>query len=169
MSKKKKTIIKTTQEFDILEYMNGNEKIPQYSSKNWKKIKDVPYSTYENMEKTIYKIKKKDIKDIEKNINNIETNLKNIKKTNRTIIRIYTASLGKKKYVAYTTQTLSAMIKNQIYNHLKGKNVSFTDNFGKIVGIKIELNELLLLKQNNKLKKKFLQERKNMYREQNFK
>jgi predicted translin family RNA/ssDNA-binding protein len=94
------------------------------------------------MKKIIYIIKKKDIEDVKDNMKNIEKHLKEMKKPNRTVVRIYTAILGNEKYVAYTTQTLSFMIKNQIYNNLKGISVSFTDEFKKSIGVKIELNEL---------------------------
>ena len=149
--------------FDINDFMNNNEFIPKYNSDRWEHIEGTVYYKYNDMKKQTYVIKQSDIDNITDNKKNIDDNRKKLKKSDRFIIKIFTAELGKKKYVGYTKETISYMINNQIYNHLKGFNTSFIEYFGTIIGVKIVLKDILLLEKDKKLDKKYLEIRKTMY------
>lgn len=149
--------------FDINIFMNNKEFIPKYTSNKWEHIEDTVYYKFNDMKTYTYVIKQKDIDNITNNKKNIDDNIKKLKKSDRIIIKIFTAELGKKKYVGYTRDTISYMINNQIYNYLKGFNTSFIDYFGCIIGVKIILKEILLLEKDKKFDKKYLEIRKTMH------
>lgn len=149
--------------FDINIFMNNKEFIPKINSNKWEHIEDTVYYKYNDMKKHTYVIKQKDIDNITNNKKNIDDNRNKLKKSNRVIIKIFTAELENKKYVGYTKDTLSYMINNQIYNHLRGFTTSFIDYFGCFIGVKIVLKDILLLEKDKKFDKKYLEIRKTMY------
>jgi hypothetical protein len=143
--------------------MNNKEFIPKYNSNKWEHIEDTVYYKFNDMKSHIYVIKQEDIDNVINNKKNIDDNIEKLNKSDRVIIKIFTAELGGKKYVGYTRDTLSYMINNQIYNYLKGFNTSFIEYFGCIIGVKIVLKEILLLEKDKKFDKKYLEIRKTMY------
>lgn len=149
--------------FDVNIFMNNKEFIPKYNSNKWEHIEDTVYYKFNDMKSHIYVIKQEDIDNVINNKKNIDDNIEKLNKSDRVIIKIFTAELGGKKYVGYTRDTLSYMINNQIYNYLKGFNTSFIEYFGCIIGVKIVLKEILLLEKDKKFDKKYLEIRKTMY------